>query len=111
MRDTFAFPMNQSKTATGGVRSMKWGVLGRDRSIPHLGRKLYHLAAGLACFSLYAFVLTQTEALWTLGIVGGVWIVGDIARTQWPWLNDLALRYFGPLMRREELSPCVARAS
>lgn len=82
---------------------MKLGVLGRDRSIPHLGRKLYHLVNGLICFALYGFVLSREGALWTLAIVGGTWVAFDLIRLKSPKLNALALRVFGKLMRREEL--------
>ena len=104
MRDTIAVPLTTSTaTKVAQLRSMKLGVLGRHRSIPHLGRKAYHLVMGLVCFSLYAFLLTREQALLTLATVGGVWVVCDLLRLRFSAVNALALRIFGGLMRREEL--------
>jgi len=85
------------------VRSRKLRVLGRDRSLPHFGRKFYHFVMGMVCFSLYAFVLTREQALLTLGVVGGIWVALDVIRLRYPAANAVALQFFGKLMRREEL--------
>lgn len=85
------------------IRSMKWTVLGRDRSLPHLQRKLYHFLMGMGCFALYAFVLTRSQALWTLFTVGGTFVALDLMRLNSPKMNALALKIFGRVMRREEL--------
>ncbi len=82
---------------------MKWMVLGRDRSIPHVGRKIYHLLNGLAIFALYAFFMTRIQAIATLSVCGGLFVIFDLLRLRIPKLNALALRVFGKLMRREEL--------
>lgn len=78
-------------------------ILGRHRSVPHLERKLYHLAMGLVCFALYAFVLSRAEALLALSVLGGSWVFCDVVRFRFPRLNSLTFRVFGRLMRREEL--------
>jgi dolichol kinase len=78
-------------------------IQGRERSLPHLERKFYHCVMGLLCFSLYAFVLTRAEALVLLSLIGGALVVGDYARLHNPFMNSLALRIFGRVMRREEL--------
>src|SRR5688572_24945311 len=85
------------------LRHLKWSVLGRDRSIPHLERKLYHFVMGLTCLALYAFVLTPVQALIVLSLVGGTWVLLDLARLYSPAMNGLTLRLFGRIMRREEL--------
>lgn len=85
------------------LRNLKRGVLGMGRSTPHLGRKFYHFAMGVFCVSLYAFFLTRHEALIVLGTVGGLFLVLDFVRLRNPALNALTLRYFGKIMRREEL--------
>lgn len=90
-------------TDAAHVRSLKLGVLNRDRSLPHLGRKFYHFLMGIICFSLYAFFLTREEALLALAVIGGSFVVLDIIRLQSSWVNEVALRLFGKLMRREEL--------
>ena len=78
-------------------------VLSRDRSRTHIERRLYHMGMGLTCFSLYAFILNRVEALWTLLIVGGPFVLFDVLRFYSPQLNELTLRLFGNIMRREEL--------
>jgi len=85
------------------TRAMKWSVLQRHRSRLHLGRKFYHCLCGLLCFSLYAFAFDRVTALTLLGSVGGFLVLYDVARLKSPALNEIALRLFGPLMRREEL--------
>jgi len=78
-------------------------IQGRERSLPHLQRKFYHCVMGLLCFSLYAFALGREEALLLLGFIGGALVVGDYMRLKNPFVNHLALRIFGRVMRREEL--------
>src|SRR5436305_1335117 len=102
MREPLAISVHS--TPVKDVRALKWSILGRDRSLPHLGRKFYHMLMGVICFSLYAFVLTREEALLALLLVGGTWVLFDIVRLQVPPLNHMALRVFGKVMRREELS-------
>lgn len=85
------------------LRAIKSSILGRERSLPHLERKLYHMLMGVVCFALYAFVLTKAQALFILFAVGGVWITLDALRLKYPHINSLALSFFGKLMRREEL--------
>ena len=58
-----------------GLRMIKWGILGRGRSVPHLERKLYHMAMGLGCFALYAFFLDRVEALIVLVVLGGAFVI------------------------------------
>ena len=85
------------------LRAIKSSILGRERSLPHLERKLYHMIIGIICFSLYAFFITRTEALFLLFGVGGLWVMLDIIRLQNPKVNETTLKLFGNLMRREEL--------
>lgn len=103
MRDNPIMAVSLPASPPNQVRSLKWRVLGRDRSLPHFGRKFYHFVMGLFCASLYAFVLDREQALLTLGIVGGAWICLDLIRLRNPRANELTLRIFGKLMRREEL--------
>lgn len=90
--------------------SLRWSVLGRDRSFPHLERKFYHFVMGMLCFSLYAFVVDRAEALLLLGAIGGVMIVADYLRLRSRSVNDLALKLFGKIMRREELKSYSANS-
>jgi dolichol kinase len=86
------------------VNAQQLAVSERDRSFPHLSRKLYHALMGLICFSLYAFVLDRTQALWILALVGGPWAFLDLLRLRLPKLNEAALKVFGPVMRKDEIN-------
>ena len=86
-----------------GVSGMAQLIRSRRRSLVHWERKLYHCLMGTACFFLYAFFLDRNQALWALGTVGGVLVVGDVLRFRFPLLNGLVVKYFGPVMRREQL--------
>lgn len=90
-------------SSPGEIRNLKRSVLGVGRSTPHLGRKFYHFAMGIFCVALYAFFLTQKQALMVLGSVGGIFLLLDFFRLRNPSLNALTLKYFGKIMRREEL--------
>jgi dolichol kinase len=95
--------ITQSVSRLEGIRQLKLAVLGRERSLPHFERKFYHAVMGLFCFSLYAFVLNREQALMILGGVGAVWIALDLGRLRFAGINELALKFFGKVMRREEL--------
>lgn len=96
---TQAISLNQ----TNSVRSIRTSILHRHRSVPHFGRKFYHFLMGIICFSLYAFALSRSEALVLLAGIGGALVIGDLIRLRYASVNNLALRLFGGLMRREEL--------
>jgi len=85
------------------ARALRRNVLQVGRSTPHLGRKFYHFLNGIVCVGLYAFVLSREEALILLGTVGGLFMLLDLIRLKSPALNAITLKYFGKIMRREEL--------
>jgi dolichol kinase len=99
--------LNRTKPA---IRSVQKTVLSIDRSSSHVRRKLYHMAMGLFCFALYAFVLSRGQALAVLGVVGGILVGVDIFRFRYPALNVATLRVFGSVMRREELKSITANS-
>lgn len=88
---------------TSAVKSVKLEVLNRHRSLPHLERKFYHFMMGMMCFSLYAFLIEKQTAILLLTLVGGPLVVLDFLRLKNPEMNNVALRLFGKIMRREEL--------
>jgi dolichol kinase len=92
------------------VRDLKWGVLDTDRSKTHFGRKFYHMAMGLACFCLYAFILNKEQALFLLVILGGSFILLDVLRFKNSKINAMAIKVFGKIMRREELKNLSANS-
>lgn len=104
MRDTIAVSLNSpSASRLHRLRSLRWSVLRRDRSLPHLERKFYHFVMGCICFSLYAFFLTREESLLLLATIGGAFVLLDVFRLWFPSMNALALKLFGKIMRRNEL--------
>jgi len=97
-----AVPTSLMKPASA-VKSVKLEVLNRHRSLPHLERKFYHFMMGMICFSLYAFFIEKETAILLLALIGGPLVVLDFLRLKNPEMNDVALRLFGKIMRREEL--------
>lgn len=85
------------------VKTVKLEVLNRHRSLPHFERKFYHFVMGMICFSLYAFFIEKKTALLLLALVGGPLVLLDLLRLKSAEMNDIALRLFGKIMRREEL--------
>ncbi|MBY0369581.1 SEC59/DGK1/VTE5 family protein [bacterium] len=85
------------------IRQAKREVLGQRRGLPHTIRRIYHLFMGLGCFALYAWGIDRKTACWLLILFGIPLLVFDIARLQSPWLRKFALKYFSPIMRRNEL--------
>jgi diacylglycerol kinase (CTP) len=58
---------------------------------------------GILCVGLYAFILEKDEALLLLATIGGAFVLGDYLRLKSRPVNDLAVKLFGKIMRREEL--------
>jgi dolichol kinase len=102
LSNVLAVPAALMKPAAS-VKTVKLEVLNRHRSLPHLERKFYHFVMGMICFSLYAFVIEKHTALLLLALIGGPLVILDFLRLKNPEMNDVALRLFGKIMRREEL--------
>jgi dolichol kinase len=94
---------NRNKNQKDETRALKWAVLKQHRSLPHALRRLYHLLMGLGCFAMYAWVINRQTACWAIVAIGGPFFLLDVLRLQSPLLKKLALRYFGTVMRRNEL--------
>lgn len=65
---------------------------------------------GAVCFSLYAFVLNRSQALWTLALIGVPFILLDLSRQWFPQIRDMSLRLFGSVMRHDELTGISANS-
>jgi diacylglycerol kinase (CTP) len=102
MRDSYAIDV--SNTLRSSEVEIERQIRGRDRCRPHVARKLYHAAMGLICFSLYAFLLTPSQALIAVLVIGGPLIILDLARLRVPKLRSAALQVFGSVMRCDELN-------
>lgn len=85
------------------IRAAKRTVLKQERSLPHALRRAYHLAMGLVCFALYAWVVDRRQACWLVAGIGGPFLLFDILRLQSSRLKKFALQHFSQLMRRNEL--------
>ncbi len=84
-------------------RQKKKEVLKQKRETPHVARRVYHLVMGLACFSLYAWLIDRQQAIALLVYLGTPFVLLDYLRLKIPALNAATLKIFGTLMRREEL--------
>lgn len=109
MKKDYAIPGLFNNNAQA-LRLTQLTILQRERSKPHLTRKFYHCLMGLICFSLYAFLLTQVQAILVMLVVGGGIVILDIGRFYSSKLKELSLRYFGWLMRRNELKGLTANS-
>ncbi len=85
------------------AREQKKAVLQQRRSLPHSLRRAYHFGMGVFCFVLYAFWLDKSTATYLIAGVGGPLVCFDILRLNSSVVRNLVLRYFGPLMRRNEI--------
>lgn len=85
------------------AREQRRAVMKQHRGLPHMLRRIYHLVMGLGCFFTYAYFIERSTACWLIACVGGPFFLLDVLRLQSPWLKRLALKYFGPVMRRNEL--------
>ncbi len=100
--DVLAIPSSLMRP-TATVKMARLEVLNRHRSLPHIERKFYHFMMGMLCFSLYAFFIEKQTAILLLTLIGGPLVVLDFLRLKNPEMNDVVLRLFGKIMRREEL--------
>lgn len=73
----------------------------RRRSDLHLSRKAWHLIAVLILAIAYQ-ILSRDQALITAAILGGFAVTLDLVRLQWAGINNVVLKFMGPLMRENE---------
>ena len=69
----------------------------------HLARKLWHMLMGLAIVSIYLSGMSRSTAVFTLGCVLGLDLLMETVRLRSPAINETILRYWGPLMRTNEI--------
>ncbi len=75
----------------------------KKKSDLHLGRKLYHAAGVCLMIAIYSFA-GHERSWYILGAATALAIPFDFTRLSRPGLNRLAIRLFGPLMRRHEVN-------
>jgi dolichol kinase len=94
--------MNQ-RDATSGTALDKVFAL-RVRSDLHLIRKLWHMLMGLFMVGVYMAGLTRSQGVLILGFFLALSLGVETARLKIPALNDLVVRFWGPLMRSCEVN-------
>ncbi len=76
----------------------------RLRSDLHLMRKLWHMLMGLFMVGVYMAGLTRSQGVLILGAFLALCLVGETARLRIPAINELVVRFWGPLMRSCEVN-------
>lgn len=74
----------------------------RKRSESHLSRKLFHILSGTAIMLLFVNTFTRIEAIVLMLAGGFLFAMVDLLRLKVASLNELALKWMGPLMREGE---------
>lgn len=77
----------------------------RHRSDLHLQRKLFHVSGGVIYLVPYLLLGWSKEFMAAiLGTVLATVMGIEYARARWEWVNSLAVRYMGPVMRDTEVN-------
>ncbi len=75
------------------------------RSDLHLSRKMFHVSGGVMYLIPYLFLGWTKETMAAiLGTVLALVMSIEYARARWEWVNSIAVRYMGPVMRDTEVS-------
>jgi diacylglycerol kinase (CTP) len=75
------------------------------RSDLHLSRKLFHVSGGLIYLTPYLVLGWSKEYMAAiLGTVLALVMSIEYSRARWEWVNSLAVRYMGPVMRDTEVN-------
>ncbi len=74
----------------------------RSRFDDHLSRKFFHMTSGTIVAYLFIYVFERQAAILLISIAAIVLVSFDLLRIKTPWINKLVLKYYGPLMRKDE---------
>jgi len=75
------------------------------RSDLHLSRKMFHVSGGIMYLIPYLFLGWPREIMAAiLGTVLALVMSIEYARVRWEWVNSIAVRYMGPVMRDTEVN-------
>ncbi|NDD91859.1 hypothetical protein EBZ37_07215 [bacterium] len=69
----------------------------------HLLRKLWHMVMGLMMVAVFLSGLSRFHAVLILGSVLGLCLLVETARLRIPSVNDAVIRFWGPIMRGNEV--------
>lgn len=76
----------------------------RHRSDLHLARKAFHMTGALAFLVPYLFLGFSRENMAAiLGTLLAFVMSMEYARARWEWVNSIAVRFMGPIMRDTEV--------
>jgi dolichol kinase len=77
----------------------------RHRSDLHLARKLFHMTGAIAFLVPYLFFDFSREYMAAvLGTLLAFVMSMEYARARWEWVNSIAVRFMGPIMRDTEVN-------
>jgi dolichol kinase len=77
----------------------------RHRSDLHLPRKFFHMSGAITFLFPYLFLGFSRETMAAiLGTVLAVVMSIEYARSRWEWVNSVAVRVMGPVMRDTEVN-------
>lgn len=76
----------------------------RVRSDLHLMRKLWHMLMGLFMVGVYMAGLTRSQGVLVLGFFLALNLAVETARLRIPAMNEIIVRFWGPLMRSCEVN-------
>jgi dolichol kinase len=76
----------------------------RVRSDLHLMRKLWHMLMGLFMVGVYMAGLTRSQGVLVLGFFLALNLTVETARLRIPAMNEIIVRFWGPLMRSCEVN-------
>ncbi len=77
----------------------------RQRSDLHLARKFFHIQGAVTFLVPYMFFGFSRESMAAiLGTVLAVVMSIEYSRSRWEWVNSVAVRYMGPVMRDTEVN-------
>jgi diacylglycerol kinase (CTP) len=75
------------------------------RSDLHLARKFFHLSGGLLLLTPFLFFeFTRETMAAILGCVLAATMTVEYSRARWEWVNAIALKVMGPVMRDTEVN-------
>ncbi len=92
----------QSSVPTATAESKEFEL--RLRSDLHLGRKAWHMLMGFFMVGVYMAGLTRGQGVIILAFFLALSLGAETARLKIPALNDLVIRFWGPIMRACEVN-------
>ena len=70
----------------------------------HILRKVFHVVLGLTFFGVYLHLLTREQSMYACFVLAFFAFSVELLRLRVPKINKLMVAFFGPFMRRSELS-------